>query len=64
VGRVSISWEKKTPRTGYFGEEDWEGDGQPYKPVSYGPAMLAHKVLFTNVSTNYRDNLWDTEAQK
>jgi hypothetical protein len=26
-------WGKKTPRTGYFGGEDWEGDGQPYKPI-------------------------------
>jgi hypothetical protein len=24
---------KKTPRTGYFGGEDWEGGGQPYKPI-------------------------------
>jgi hypothetical protein len=36
---------KKKPRTGYFGEEYWEGGGQPYKPISiyrprwrqYGP---------------------------
>jgi hypothetical protein len=26
-------WGKKTPRTGYFGEEDWEGGGQRYKPI-------------------------------
>jgi hypothetical protein len=26
-------WGKKTPRTGYCGGEDWEGDGQPYKPI-------------------------------
>jgi hypothetical protein len=26
-------WGKKTPTTGYFGEEDWEGGGQPYKPI-------------------------------
>jgi hypothetical protein len=24
---------KKTPRTGYFEEEDWEGGGQPYEPI-------------------------------
>jgi hypothetical protein len=24
---------KKTPRTGYFGGEDWEGGGQPYEPI-------------------------------
>jgi hypothetical protein len=26
-------WGKKTPRTGYFGREDWEGGRQPYKPI-------------------------------
>jgi hypothetical protein len=26
-------WGQKTPRTGYFGGEDWEGGGQPYKPI-------------------------------
>jgi hypothetical protein len=26
-------WGKKTPRTGYFGGEDWEGGGQPYKYI-------------------------------
>jgi hypothetical protein len=29
-------WGKKTPRTGYFGGEDWEGGGQPYKPIHNG----------------------------
>jgi hypothetical protein len=28
-------WGKKTPTTGYFGV-DWEGSGQPYKPIHNG----------------------------
>jgi hypothetical protein len=34
-------WGKKMPRTGYFGEEDWEGGGQPYKK---GKAVLLHAM--------------------
>jgi hypothetical protein len=26
-------WGQKAPRTGYFGEENWEGGGPPYKPM-------------------------------
>jgi hypothetical protein len=26
-------WGKKMPRTRYFGGEDWDGSGQPYKPI-------------------------------
>jgi hypothetical protein len=26
-------WVQKANRTGYFGEENWEGDGPPYKPT-------------------------------
>jgi hypothetical protein len=26
-------WGKLMSRTRYFGEEDWEGGGQPYKPI-------------------------------
>jgi hypothetical protein len=37
-GRPRWSWrdgvtEVMTPTTGYFGGEDWEGNGQPYKPI-------------------------------
>jgi hypothetical protein len=26
-------WVQKTPGAGYFGEENWEGGGSPYKPI-------------------------------
>jgi hypothetical protein len=26
-------WGKKTQKTGYFSEENWEGGGPPYKPM-------------------------------
>jgi hypothetical protein len=26
-------WGQKTPRTGYFGEENWDGGSLPYKPI-------------------------------
>jgi hypothetical protein len=37
-GRPKLSWrdgitEVMRKRTGYFGEEDWEGGGQPYNPI-------------------------------
>jgi hypothetical protein len=34
-------WVKKTPRTGYFGEENWEGGGPPYKPIYINPSLSA-----------------------
>jgi hypothetical protein len=33
AGRHHRGMGKKTPRTGYFGAEDWEGGGQTYKPI-------------------------------
>jgi hypothetical protein len=33
AGRHHSGMGKKTPRTGYFGAEDWEGGGQTYKPI-------------------------------
>jgi hypothetical protein len=32
-GVTEERWVQKTPRTGYFGGEDWEGGGPPYKPT-------------------------------
>jgi hypothetical protein len=31
--RNKWAWVQKTSRTGYFGEEKWEGGGPPYKPI-------------------------------
>jgi hypothetical protein len=31
--RGNVKWGKKRPKTGYFGEENWEDGGQPYKPI-------------------------------
>jgi hypothetical protein len=32
-GNEKRGWGQKTPRTVYFGEENWEGCGPPYKPI-------------------------------
>jgi hypothetical protein len=44
-------WGKKTPRTGYFGEEDWEGGGKPISPYVYIYIYIdTHTHTIVNVS--------------
>jgi hypothetical protein len=47
-------WGKKTPRTGYFGGEDWEGGGQPYKPVHSSN---------NNTETSHFLNMWKVQRK-
>jgi hypothetical protein len=41
-------WGKKMPRTGYFGEENWEGGGLLYKPIYIytPPQFVTHNFVF------------------
>jgi hypothetical protein len=50
TGAMKRRWMgQKTPKTGYFGEENWEGGGQPYKPT--------YKYIVTCVRFPWRRNV-------
>jgi hypothetical protein len=39
---------KKTPWTGYFGDEDWEGGGQPYKSIHTSLSIAMYELIPSN----------------